>query len=459
MLRFKSRAAFLWVCSLSLSAQADWQLVGGADAWGRQAFVLDGKGGQGATFPAWQQQSKPGNGLSFGGRVASVKGLPLLLGGLDDPNSHAYVQGRASGEQYSLQLRLAYRVDDVRNGDELSLQHSHVAYRLGNWFVGAGQLDWFWGPGWDSSLLLQTPVEMPPTLFLQRAEIRAPEMSWLRWMGPWNWQMFAGQLERKRDFASAKLLGARLTVAPLNGLELGLARTAMWGGDGRPESLSSLQKLILGSGDNCESLSCRSTEPGNQLASVDLRYRWSWGRGLKSVYAQAVGEDEAGGLPSRNMYMVGLDWLDSQGAFEHPLTLFLEFADTTSDGAVGRERFNYSYEHHIYSDGYRYEGYALGSVYDGDSRSMVLGAIGQLDRDLRWQTRIKYLDINRDARDGRGRHTVSPGQALQTLGVELGAERYWRGAWFSLMLAAYDDQTYLADNHVAGALGMRLQLP
>jgi hypothetical protein len=56
----------------------------------------------------------------------------------------------------------------------------------------------------------------------------------LRYLGPLKAQVFFGQFEREREFPRAKLGGARLDLAPFSWLEVGFARTVVFGGDGRP---------------------------------------------------------------------------------------------------------------------------------------------------------------------------------------------------------------------------------
>lgn len=440
------------------AAEAGWQMVDGRDVWARQEMLLSGKGGVStSTFPAWRPVQDNGVDLLAGVSLATESHLPTLLGGAQPSDSRVFVSARSSADDYSLQANLAYRFDNSCGKDGYTLQGSHAAYRLGNWFLGAGKLDWFWGPGWDSSLILQTPQEAPPALFLQRAVTEAPEPSWLHWIGPWNWQMFAGQLEGNRDHAEAKLLGARLTFQPFDaGLEIGISRTAMWGGEGRPESLSSLWNVIQGTSENCYS-NCAQSEPGNQLGGFDLKYGFAAGDSRLSVYAQLTGEDEAKGQPSRNLYLAGADWSHPRALGGRPLTVFFEAADTMADAAVRSRAWpNVAYNHGIYTDGYRYKGQPLGSSYDSDSRSYVLGMLGEVGADWRWQLRLKHLELNRD---GRGLNVVSPGRATRTVGAELGGDYRWQQLRFQGTLAAYDDKAYLDGSQVAAMLGMSLELP
>ena len=73
----------------------------------------------------------------------------------------------------------------------------------------------------------------------------------------------------------------------------------------------------------------------------------------------------------------------------------LEAVTTVSNRFHGG-RFDYTYEHGIYSDGYRYEGRPFGAAFDNDSDSLSL--IGEHFQDngqqLSWT--ISHINLNTD---------------------------------------------------------------
>ena len=74
----------------------------------------------------------------------------------------------------------------------------------------------------------------------------------------------------------------------------------MWGGEGRPESLSSFDDALLGTRDNDTSVGDTDNDPANQLGGFDARLSLMPLVNIPAgVYAQYVGEDEVGGLPSK----------------------------------------------------------------------------------------------------------------------------------------------------------------
>lgn len=144
----------------------------------------------------------------------------------------------------------------------------------------------------------------PMTGFLmQRAEQAAPETWWLRWVGPWQYQISASQMNQYTAVPHAKIIGGRFTFSPFQSLELGASRIMQWGGEGRPQSLSSFWDGFTGK-DNTGT----DNEPGNQLAGFDFKFKLEPTLGWPvSFYGQMIGEDESGYLPSANMFLGGVE--------------------------------------------------------------------------------------------------------------------------------------------------------
>ena len=159
---------------------------------------------------------------------------------------------------------------------------------------------------------------------------------------------------------------------PLSNLELGVSRTAQWGGAGRPETFKSFGKAVLGIGDNVDAGET-GNEPGNQLAGFDARYTLRLGEARSvAFYMQAIGEDEAGFRPSHYLATVGAD-----AAFRVAGTSvrsFIEYADTACSGLFKSPIPGCAYRHHIYSDGYTQLGDPLGHPAGGDVRLASVGA-------------------------------------------------------------------------------------
>ena len=82
-----------------------------------------------------------------------------------------------------------------REDDGLALDGSYIAARLGNWSASFGQVDRWWGPAWDGSLILSTNARPIPAISIDRRVPEPFETKWLSWLGPWSFPFFYWQME------------------------------------------------------------------------------------------------------------------------------------------------------------------------------------------------------------------------------------------------------------------------
>jgi len=274
----------------------------------------------------------------------------------------------------------------IEDGSDVSFEGSYLAGTAANQWLIAGKIPTWWGPGHDGSLI-RGDASLPVTGFtMQRDQQAAPTSQYLSWVGPWQYQLFAGQFEDYEAIPDAKLFGARLTASPWEWLEIGASRTFMWGGEGRPESFDSFKDAILGTKDNGDT---GKEDPANQLGGFDARLSLAPLVNVPAgVYAQYVGEDEAGGLPAKNMYLAGVDY--ASAAYGKPYQLYAEYTDTRSSGEVK----GVSYDHFIYTDGYYQQGFPLGYALGGDAESIALGGRLWLDNRNFINAKVQHAKVN-----------------------------------------------------------------
>lgn len=231
-----------------------------------------------------------------------------------------------------------------------------------------------WGPAWSGSLVLDGSARAVPAVGWRKTAAVPFQHPWLAWLGPWRGDAFIGQLANSAGQDGVKLVAARLEIAPLPGLEVGFARVMQWGGEGRPESLRSLLRGVLGS-DNVDG-SDRSEEPGNQLAGLDARWTLRPAADVAfGVYGQAIGEDEAQKLPSLYLGSAGLDLALAARNGRPSWRVFGEVANTVAGGAFGRGRLATAYRHPLYPAGYVQRDAPLGHPAGGDVHLATLGAL------------------------------------------------------------------------------------
>ena len=298
----------------------------------------------------------------------------------------AALELNAGGTQWDARLRVNAEKDPIiDHGHDVNLEGSYIAGKLWNQWLIAGQIPTYWGPGHEGSLIRGDASRPVYGFTMQRAEQQAFETKWLSWIGPWQYQAFAGQLDDYSAIPDAKLLGLRLTSQPLPYLELGASRILQWGGEGRSESFDSLWNAIKGNDNFYDG----DLDKSNQIAGFDARLNLNHWSGVPiSLYGQYVGEDEAGLLPSKKMYLAGVDY--SSQLNNLPLQVYAEWADTRTNGDVQ----GISYNHYIYQDGYYQHGFPLGHAMGGDGQMLSLGGDIRFDVMNRLNGRVMVAKVN-----------------------------------------------------------------
>lgn len=298
----------------------------------------------------------------------------------------AALELNAGGKQWDARLRVNAEKDPIiDHGQDVNVEGSYLAGKLWNQWLIAGQIPTYWGPGHEGSLIRGDASRPVYGLTMQRAEQQAFETKWLSWIGPWQYQAFAGKLDDYSAIPDAKLLGLRLTGQPLPYLELGASRILQWGGEGRSESFDSLWNAIKGNDNFYDG----DLDKSNQIAGFDARLNLNQWSGVPiSLYGQYVGEDEAGLLPSKKMYLAGVDY--SSQFNNMPFQLYAEWADTRTNG----DAQGISYNHRNYKDGYYQHGFPLGHAMGGDGQMYSLGGDIRFDVMNRLNGRVMVANVN-----------------------------------------------------------------
>ena len=295
------------------------------------------------------------------------------------------------GDRLSIELN-GQVVNSPDDGEEYRADGSQIAVAAGNYSIAASTLDRWWGPGWDGSLILSNNARPMPALTLDRMFTEPFESRWLSWIGPWDVSVMFGQMESDRVVPEAKFFGFRFNFRPLPSLEIGLTRTAQWCGEDRPCDLDTFVNLLLGRDNRGDEGIGTGNEPGNQLAGVDIR--WSVPDRPFALYGQFIGEDEAGGFPSKFLGQAGIE---TSGLWREHWSWrgFLEIASTKCRFYESEEDYDCAYNHGIYQTGYRYRGRAVGHGSDNDSLMLSTGLFLVDPGQSQWWLLARYGELNR----------------------------------------------------------------
>ena len=308
-------------------------------------------------------------------------------------------------EWFSVELNVQ-GVDSDQDSEEFRADDSMIGVVIGNWSIAASTQQRWWGPGWDGSLILGNNARPFPALTIDRVFTDAFKTRWLSWLGPWDLSVMFGQLEKERAVPNAQFFGMRFNFRPIPSLEIGISRSAQWCGDGRPCDASTFVDLFFGRDNIGDAGVGADNEPGNQMAGLDFRWSPSLMNLPVSFYGQFIGEDEAGGFPSRYLAQVGLEgtgYLMNRWSYRW----FAELAGTSCDFLKSEVLYNCGYRQSIYQSGYTYRGRIIGHGADNDARLISAGLILVDTDDMQWRGLVRFGDLNRDGAPD-ARHSLTP---------------------------------------------------
>jgi len=371
------------------------------------------------TWPIMWADLEPGQGapadssvatqrayLAFERDLLAVSGFRAELG-IEGATEPAFLRGfqNTPREEGQLETTVQWQGDalaiglspavvaDPLDSEEVRLDGSYVAATAGNWVLGVGAIDRWWGPGWQSSMIMSSNARPIPSVWIDRKTNLAPESDWFSWIGPWRLSLFLGQLEEERAIPDAKMLGMRVSFTPVERLEIGLSRTIMFGGEGRPDDFSTVWDALIGR-DNTEPGDTGDEDPGNQIATIDARYGFPVGDQSMGVYSQMMGEDEAGYMPSRKSWLFGIDWTTQ--LLRSDQQWFVEFTNTLAEDLIGDPKPDYAYDHFNYTTGYQYYGRAIGSTFDADAEALSFGLLNFMPDGSNLTATMTYANLNKD---------------------------------------------------------------
>jgi hypothetical protein len=290
---------------------------------------------------------------------------------------------------------------DATDGKNTRPDDSYLALVVDRWTLSAGYIDQWWGPGVDSSLHKSTNARPMPGVMLTGYHPADYDYQWLNWLGPWSLQSSVSRMEHERVVANPLLWSNRLNLRPIAKLEIGLSLTAQICGEGINCGVDAFKDVLFGD-TNCSnnSLQCSGQElsnAGNQIAGFDIQYRDLWfGRPI-SIYIERTCEDKSGSSPfdiaDCATMAGGHSWLQLA---QQQVKVFIEYSDTMVACGDDAKQYNCFYEHSTYGSGSRYYQRSLGSTYDSDARSWVLGAVTRFPDQSGLYATIRNIKLNYD---------------------------------------------------------------
>jgi hypothetical protein len=352
----------------------------------RQAHIAAATGSTGAGIRVSAAYS-PAALRAFGDSPREEGELSLRTGWLTD--------------HFVLNLQGTYAVDPD-DGKEWRPDGSYIGVNFGNFMLSAGYMERWWGPGWDGSLILSTNARPIPSITLERNYTDPFKTRLLSWLGPWRASVAVGEMESQSIAVSnVRFFAARVNFKPRPWLEVGLTRTAQFCGGDRQCDLSTFFDMFSGNDNQTTDGEVSDEQPGNQMAGYDFRLRSPWRALPLTFHSQWIGEDEAGGLPSKFIGQFGLETWGS--AVDGAWRLRAEYADTACSFPREMPELDCAYRNSIYPQGYAYRGRMIGHAMDNDSRMYSLAGILVRARGDSVSLLLRRTELNRDG----GNHAIS----------------------------------------------------
>ena len=310
----------------------------------------------GSSVQAWSPEGRWGEeGLSVAARVG--------VRGEVSPNS----------------LQVGFSGHGTEGREQFRPEGSAAVLAWSGWNLQAFSHRHAWGPGWQSSLVNGHNNPAWTGVGLQRGRVLPSDSDWLRWMGPWNLDVFVAKAQDPvvvPNQASGFLFsGMRLTLRPQPWLEVGLSRGLQTGGSGRPGGAANFVKAFLGQELN-KNPDDSFEDSSGQIAGWDVRVSCpsAWGGWLGScaAYTQWMGEDAAGKipLPFKFMSLWGVESTFDQGRHR----VFAEWADTNAYSLPWDTKPTFpGYVNGVYQQGYTQGARWVGSAQGSGSQVLTLG--------------------------------------------------------------------------------------
>ena len=290
--------------------------------------------------------------------------------------------------------------------NNFTLDRSYLQYTFGSATFGLGAIDRHWSFSNNTSLILSNNARPSKSIYLKLKN--RFKYDWLPSEASWSFDAFNGLTEGSLNGGKSMLLGLRMILTPIKGLDFELVKTSQWGGKAYSRGISAFGSALLF--DTNQS----SNSNINKMAGFGISYLIPKNIMPLRIYGQAIGEDEAGNLPSCYAYLAGLEW--SNGKNKHSTTLGIEAVDTrtdyTSHGNCGPNTF---YNNSTYN--YVNYGHTMGAGIDTEGYSLEFFGRSQLSDkiDIKYSTQL--VTINHDSWSNHRLSSKRQSGLINSLGI------------------------------------------
>ena len=297
--------------------------------------------------------------------------------------------------------------------DSLKFDKSYINYETGIANLSIGKINRNWSFSKKSSLILSSNSRPLEAISINLKD--KFNMKWFPSTVNWAIELINGSTKNSFNGENSMLTGTRVIISPTEKLSFEFLQTAQWG-DQNDNLYSTDIDILLPINTNIG-----KNSNINKMAGFGLSYSVPSNENTYRFYIQAIGEDEAGNLPSCYAWMTGLEVRAPE--MEFPTTLTIEAVDTR----VQRSTNGFCGPNTMYNNStYDYINYdtVLGVPIDTEGTSLELFGLSQVNKNLDINYSAKFLLINDK---NYSQHRLSSKRSLgtiTTLGIHWGKDGF-----------------------------------
>jgi len=311
----------------------------------------------------------------------------------------------------TLSSKLSFNFNDH---DKLSFDNSYINYEKGIASLSIGKVDRIWSFSEKTSLILSSNSRPLEALSL-KLENRF-NTNWLPEKANWSVEIINGSTKNSYNGKNSILSGARVVISPHENLNFEFLQTSQWGDQNNKLYSTDIKAFFFDTNEGNNSIV-------NKVAGFGISYSVPSNEKTYRFYSQAIGEDEAGNLPSCFAWIGGLELTDPEMKF--PTSLTIEAVDTrVKKSTHGNCGANTMYNNSTY-DYINYDT-VLGVPIDTEGTSLELFGQSQVNKNLAINYSTKFLSINDK---DYSQHRLSSKRSLGTIS-SLGVN--WKKDGFNL---------------------------
>jgi hypothetical protein len=360
----------------------------------------------------------------FGQTIVNNYGRPYYKGFNNDTGASAYanynrffiylrgeLQHSAGAPVYSLATRQYIANEDANplypaaSGSSFTRfepEEMYVGVQVGPENISFGRENLWWGPGQDSAFAFSDNAG--PFVMLNFDQTKPIVLPWIfKYLGEMRTQFIFGELSGHLRPRYPQVNAQKVTFDITKDLEVGITRSAFWGGQGHPVTLGDFEKSLFstgstgcgfGYGDRCD--------PGDRHTGFDARWRLPGLRKYVTVYTDSYADDEVNPLanPKRSAWGPGIyiSQLPKLTKFDFRFESYDTWLNVARDG-------QFFYWNDQYHDSYTNDGLLLGSYVGRQARAFVGTIDYWVSGRTKFQAQVRHLSEPNTYLPGGGSQT------------------------------------------------------